>query len=392
MRAASTVNEEAPGIGFAMPSLRRPPGHLDPVLVAAAVLLVVVGLVLSLATTSELAKSNELGLYYYTIRQCAYAGLALATMLAVSRLTERSLRRLGVLLFAVMLVATALLPVFGTDYGKGSHRWYSLGFFSLQPSEFIKTGLAITLAWFLAGETERDGPPGSVIAAGLAILVAGMLILQPDFGQAFLVLGIWAVMYFLAGASPATLLAIGVGGTLVPLLAFFLSSHAASRIGQFLQGTPERYSQGQFVAEAIGNAGWFGNGVNDGRVSAYLPEAHSDFIIAAAADEYGLLACAAIFLLYAAIGLRVTWGLRGAGRSLFVRLACIGVTVQLLLQALVHYGVNLRVLPAKGIALPLVSYGGSSMLAAGLAMGVLLALTRRRKAPMAGGETGRAGS
>ena len=366
---------------MAAQSIRPPaaPPSIDPALVAATVLLLVFGLVLSLGATADLATKNGKGLYYYTLRQCAYAGAALTIMYAVSQLSERFIRRAGVVLFVIALASLALLPVFGTDYGKGSYRWYSLDFFSLQPSEFVKTSLAITIAWFLTGAAQRDGPPGAAIAAGISILVAGILVMQPDFGQAFLVLGIWAVMYFLAGASFVAVVAIAAGGVSVAVLAYFLSSHAGDRITQFLKGTPEKFTQGQFVDRAISGAGWFGNGVNDGRVASHLPEAHSDFIVAAAADEYGLLACAAIFFLYALIGLRVAWRLRES-RSLFARLACAGITVQLVLQSLVHYGVNLRVLPAKGIALPFVSYGGSSMLAAGLAMGVLLALTREQGA------------
>ena len=360
-----------------------PPG-LDPALLGATVLLLVFGLVLSLGATAELADRNDKDLYYYTLRQCVYAGAALAIMYVVSQLSERFIRRAGVVLFVIALTSLALLPMFGTDYGKGSFRWYSLGFFSLQPSEFVKTSLAITIAWFLAGAAQRDGPPGAAIAAGISILVAGILVMQPDFGQAFLVLGIWAVMYFLAGASLVVVVAIAAGGVSVAVLAYYLSSHAGERIAQFLKGTPEKFTQGQFVDRAISGAGWLGNGVNDGRVASRLPEAHSDYIIAAAADEYGLLACAAIFSLYALIGLRVAWRLRESG-SLFARLACAGIAVQLVLQSLVHYGVNLRVLPAKGIALPFVSYGGSSMLAAGLAMGVLLALTRGQLRESSGG-------
>ena len=372
-------NRASAGVGLAgtAEAVRPPvvPRGLDPVLVGATVLLVVVGLVLSLGTTADLAGRNGKDTYFYTLRQCAYSAAALSVMYGVAQLSERMIRRGGVILFVIGLAMLALLPMFGTDFGKGSSRWFSLGFLSLQPSEFIKTSLAITIAWFLAGSTDRDGPPGAAIAAASAILVASILILQPDFGQAFLVLGIWAVMYFLAGAPLLVVGVIAAGGATVGVLSYFLSSHAESRIKQFLDGTPEQFTQGQFVDRAITGAGWFGNGVNDGRVVSHLPEAHSDYIIAAAADEYGLLACGVIFSLFALVGMRVVWRLR-TPRSLFARLACAGIAVQLVLQSLVHFGVNLRVLPAKGIALPFISYGGSSMLAAGLAMGVLLALTR----------------
>ena len=393
MRAANASSSGAVGTRAAPAAAAedlRPsatPHGLDPVLVGATVLLLLCGLVLSLGTTGELATGNGKDLYYYTMRQCMHAGAALAIMYSVGQTSERFIRRGGVLLFVVALASLALLPMFGTDFGKGSYRWYSLGFMSLQPSEFIKTSLAVTIAWFFAGAAQRDGPPGAAIAAGIAILVAGILVMQPDFGQAFLVLGIWSVTYFLAGAPLLVVVGIVAGGASVAVLAFNFSSHAGERIAQFLSGTTEKFTQGQFVDRAISGAGWFGNGVNDGRVASHLPEAHSDYIIAAAADEFGLLACGVIFALYGLIGMRVAWRLREV-RSLFSRLACAAITVQLIMQAMLHYGVNLRVLPAKGVALPFVSYGGSSMLAAGLAVGVLLALTRRHSREEVAGSVG----
>ncbi len=356
------------------------PYGFDRVLAGAAVLLVLCGLVLALVTTDDLAARNGLDRYHYVVRQLLYAIGSLVLMFAVSFCDERTVRRGGILLFGAILVATLLLPALGTDFAKGAQRWYSLGFFSFQPSEFLKTTFAITVAWFLAGAAQPNGPPGAAIAGLTVLAVAAILILQPDYGQAFLVVGIWGVMFYLAGASHFAV-GLGVAGSAAVLaVATQVSDHVRGRIMEFVQTRflsmpPERNSQGDHVEEAIRGAGWFGNGVNDGRINAHIAEAHSDYIVAAAADEFGLVVCGAIFCLYAVIGLRVAWRL-GEPRSLFARLACAGVSVQIVLQALFHYGVNLRVLPAKGMALPFVSYGGSSMLAAGLAMGVLLALTR----------------
>jgi len=365
-------------------------GALDQLLLGPMLALLVCGLLLALSTTFDLADRNGQGAHHYIVRQSVYALLALGAALAIAAADERQIRRAGIVWFFAVTLSLPLLWVVGSDFGKGATRWISLGFLAVQPSEFVKSGLAVFSAWMLWGATEKGGPPGVGLSFLAAVAVAALLVLQPDFGQAALVIGIWAVMYCLAGASiPALLSLVGVGAA-AGGLAISLSDHARGRIAQFLAGESPRFSQGDQVSDAIRNAGWFGEGVNDGRVTPYLAEAHSDFIIAAAADEFGWAFCMLVLFCYLAIGLRVAWIIPSM-RSTFAQLLAAGVTAQLLLQALIHFGVNTQILPNKGMALPFVSYGGSSMLAAGVAMGILLSLSRSRAMQTTPTRPGKAG-
>jgi cell division protein FtsW len=288
-----------------------------------------------------------------------------------------TVRRLGVLLFLGFLAATALLPWLGTDFGKGAVRWYSLGVGSLQPSEFLKPGFVIAAAWLMAGAEARGGPPGRLISGAFAVAIAGLLALQPDFGQAMLVVAVWTAMVFVSGA-PVILL-LGFGGLVAAASAFAYvhSAHFARRIDGYLAGEVEPNTQLGYALAAIREGGLFGVGAAQGSVKWTLPDAHTDFIIAVAAEEFGLLLTLAIIGLFLFITLRALARLLEVADP-FVRLAGAGLAVLFGLQAFVNFGVAIRLLPAKGMTLPFVSYGGSSMLAAAFAMGALLALTRAR--------------
>jgi cell division protein FtsW len=345
--------------------------------IAAVMALCGIGLLLGLAASPPLAERNGHPPFYYVSKQAVYVAVALALMLATSMLTPRMIRRLSVLGFLAVLVSLALLPVFGTDFGKGAVRWYSLGFAALQPSEFLKPLFVVFAAWLMSASSELDGPPGTAMSLLTALTVAGLLILQPDFGQAVLILFGWAVMYFVAGAPMLLLLcvlgaAIGAGA-----LAYSASDHFARRIDGFLAETVDPSSQLGFATNAIREGGYFGVGVGEGQVKWSLPDAHTDFIIAVAAEEYGLMLVLAVILLYLAICIRAFLRLI-VERDPFIRLAGAGIAALIGAQAVINMGVAVRMLPAKGMTLPFVSYGGSSMLAGGLALGILLALTRER--------------
>lgn len=383
--------------------------RIDRPLVAAAGSLLLAGIVLSFAASPPLAERNGLDSFHFVVRHAAYAVLAGWAMLLVSAANLRHLRRGGVLLAVAAGIAVLLLPAFGTDFGKGSWRWYSLGFVSVQPVEFLKVGFALTIAWFLAGtlngsatpgrgapgagRVARPAPPGKTIAFVVALAAGVMMMALKDYGQAVLLLGTWGILYFLAGAN---LLMIGL---LVPVVAvgavlvYHLSPHVASRIDPFLTGTTVPHTQLDFVERALRQAELFGGGVNAGTVKNHLPDAHTDFVFAVAAEEFGLVFAGGLLLLYAFVCLRAFWLLRNAPDP-FVLLAGAAVSTLLALQTLIHLGVNLRLAPAKGMTLPFLSYGGSSMLATGIAFGVLLALTRRpatgRKHPARGGTRARA--
>ncbi|CAN1504732.1 FtsW Bacterial cell division membrane protein [Paracoccaceae bacterium] len=335
------------------------------------------GLLLGLAASVPLATRNGLEPFYYVQRQAFFGGIGLVVMLAISMMPPEMVRRLGVMGFALAMVALMLLPVLGTDFGKGAVRWFSFGFASVQPSEFLKPGFVIVVAWLIAASQDLNGPPGKLLSFGLTMVVVAFLAMQPDFGQAALVLFAWGVVYFVGGAS---VLLIGVIGGLVTLcgLVFYNSSeHFARRIDGFLTADVDPRTQLGYAANAIQEGGFFGVGVGEGQVKWSLPDAHTDFIIAVAAEEYGLLLVLVILALYGAIVVR-SLGRLLAERDPFARLAGAGMACIFGVQAMINMGVAVRLLPAKGMTLPFVSYGGSSAIAAGITMGMLLALTRSR--------------
>jgi cell division protein FtsW len=336
-----------------------------------------IGLLLGLAASVPLATRNGLEPFYYVQRQAFFGGVALVVMLGVSMMPPDMVRRLGVLGFAVSMLALMLLPIFGTDFGKGAVRWFSFGFASVQPSEFLKPGFVVVVAWLIAASQDLAGPPGKTISFALTLVVVGFLAMQPDFGQSALVLFAWGVVYFVGGAP---MLLIGVVGGLVAFggLVFYESSeHFARRIDGFLSPDVDPRTQLGYAANAIQEGGFFGVGVGEGQVKWSLPDAHTDFIIAVAAEEYGLLLVLAILGLYGVIVVRSLWRLLPE-REPFARLAGAGLACIFGVQAMINMGVAVRLLPAKGMTLPFVSYGGSSVIAAGITLGMLLALTRER--------------
>ncbi|MGO4917701.1 putative lipid II flippase FtsW [Pseudogemmobacter sp. W21_MBD1_M6] len=336
-----------------------------------------IGMLLGLAASPPLAAKNGLDPFYYVQRQAFFGGMALIAMFFTSMMAPAIVRRLGVIGFACAFLALVLLPVLGTDFGKGAIRWYSLGFVSVQPSEFLKPVFVIMAAWLMAAGQEINGPPGRLYSFILTIIIVAFLALQPDFGQASLVLFSWGVMYFVAGAPIFLLITIAGGVIFVGTLAYENSEHFARRIDGFLTADLDPTTQLGYATNAIREGGFFGVGVGEGEVKWSLPDAHTDFIIAVAAEEYGLLLVLCIIGLYATITVRSMWLLMRE-RDPFTRLAGTGLACIFGIQAMINMGVAVRLLPAKGMTLPFVSYGGSSLIAGGVAVGMLLAFTRTR--------------
>ena len=336
-----------------------------------------IGILLGLAASPPLAERNGFAPFHYVERQAIFGVMALMAMVVVSMMGPALVRRLAVLGFLAAFVALALLPVFGTDFGKGAVRWYSLGFGSVQPSEFLKPGFVVVAAWLMAASDEINGPPGKSWSLMLAVAIVAMLAMQPDFGQACLILFAWGVMYFVAGAPIWLLLGMFVCIFGAGSLAYGSSEHFARRIDGFLSPEVDPNTQLGFAINAIREGGIFGVGVGEGEVKWSLPDAHTDFIIAVAAEEYGLILVAVIIALYTLVVVRsLTRLLRE--RDTFTRLAGTGLVAIFAVQAMINMGVAVRLLPAKGMTLPFVSYGGSSLIAGGIAVGMLFALTRSR--------------
>ncbi len=350
---------------------------IDKVSLTAILVLFGIGLLLGLAASVPLATRNGLPEFYYVQRQAVFGGLGMIVMVGFSMMPPAMIRRLGVMGFALSFVAMALLPFAGTDFGKGAVRWFSFGFASFQPSEFLKPGFMVIVAWLMAASQDINGPPGKSASFALTLILVLLLAIQPDFGQAALILFGWGVIYFVAGA-PMTLIAlvmgmVGFGGT----VAYESSEHFARRIDGFLNPEIDPRSQIGYATNAIQEGGFFGVGVGAGQVKWTLPDAHTDFIIAVAAEEYGLILVLIIIALYTTIVVRSLFRLMRE-RDPFVRLAGTGLACIFGVQAMINMGVAVRLLPAKGMTLPFVSYGGSSVIAAGITVGMLLALTRTR--------------
>ncbi|MEL6315357.1 MAG: putative lipid II flippase FtsW [Pseudomonadota bacterium] len=336
-----------------------------------------IGILLGLAASPPLAEKNGFQPFHYVQRQAVFGFMALFAMLIVSMMSPQVVRRLAVLGFIAAFAALALLPFFGTDFNKGAVRWYSLGFASLQPSEFLKPVFVVVSAWLMAASQEINGPPGKSWSFVLVLAIVTLLALQPDFGQACLVLFSWGVMYFVAGAPIFLLIAMAAAVLAVGTFAYANSEHFARRIDGFLSPDVDPNTQLGFATNAIREGGFLGVGVGEGEVKWSLPDAHTDFIIAVAAEEYGLVLVLCIIALYATIVVRSLARLIRE-RDTFVRLAGVGLLSVFAVQAMINMGVAVRLLPAKGMTLPFVSYGGSSLIAGGILVGMLFALTRNR--------------
>lgn len=336
-----------------------------------------IGLLLGLAASPPLAARNGLEQFHYVERQALFGGMAIVAMLVTSMMSPVLVRRLAVLGFLAAFVALALLPFLGTDFGKGATRWYSLGFASVQPSEFLKPGFLVVAAWMLAASQEINGPPGKTWSFALCLSIVAMLVLQPDFGQACLILFGWGVMYFVAGAPMLLLAAMAGMAVLAGTVAYASSEHFARRIDGFLNPEVEPTTQLGYAENAIREGGFLGVGLGEGQVKWSLPDAHTDFIIAVAAEEYGLILVLVIIAFYAAFVARTLHRLMRE-RDPFIRLAGCGLVAVFGVQAMINMGVAVRLLPAKGMTLPFVSYGGSSLIAGGITVGMILAFTRSR--------------
>ena len=359
----------------AEPSLSKWMHSIDRWSILCVLALFGIGLLLGLSSSPPLAAKNEYPPFYYVYKQVVFGSLALSCMFIFSTLSKTSVRRFAVLFFLATFVALALLPVFGTDFGKGATRWYSFGVGSFQPSEFLKPVFVVLSAWLIAESQKINGPPGNFISFFIAMVITVLLVIQPDFGQAMLVLFGWSVVYFVGGASIGLLLIIALATICLGFVMYTISEHFRRRIDGFLSVDVDPTTQIGFVSNAIREGGWFGVGVGKGEVKWSLPDAHTDFIIAVAAEEYGLILVTVIIALYMTVTIRCLHRLMNK-KDPFARLAGVGLTAMFAMQALINMGVAVRLLPAKGMTLPFISNGGSSLIATGITLGMLLVFTK----------------
>ena len=303
----------------------------------------------------------------------AFLGMGLIAMSGCSALSKETARRAAVLLAGAMLCALLLVPLIGHEVN-GAKRWINLGI-SFQPSEFLKPAFAIGIAWVLSWRVRDPNLPVIPIATCVMGLVAALLMIQPDFGATMLFGGVWFVLVLLSGL-PLQRVGLAIGGLILfVILAYFFYPNATHRIDSFFSGGTA-FDQVDLAQKTLLGGGWTGTGLWLGVKKLALPEAHTDYIFSVIGEEFGLIACMIIVLLYAAIAVRVLLRLQDED-DLFTILAAAGLTAQLVGQAFINIMVNLQLFPSKGMTLPLISYGGSSMIALCAGVGFLLAITRR---------------
>src|SRR3954471_6285509 len=349
---------------------------VDRLMLAAIAVLIMTGIVLSLAASPAVATRIGLDAFYFVNRHAMYLAPTLVVMIAVSFLSPRSIRRLAVVVFLIALAMTAATLVIGAEV-KGARRWIVLAGVNIQPSEFVKPAFVILISWLFAESTRKADMPANTMALALLGAVVVPLVLQPDFGQTMLIVLVWGALFFMAGMR--MIWVAGLAGTAAAGLAgaYFFVPHVTKRINRFMDPASGDTYQVSNAIESFVRGGWFGRGPGEGTVKRVLPDSHADFVFAVAAEEFGIVLCLVLVSLFAFIVLRaLSHAMRN--QDPFRRFATAGLAILFGLQSAINMAVNVHLMPAKGMTLPFISYGGSSMISLAWGMGMLLALTRER--------------
>ncbi|SMC59275.1 putative lipid II flippase FtsW [Rhizobium sp. RU36D] len=339
------------------------------------VLLMGIGLMLSFAASPAVAERLNLDSFHFVKRHAMFIVPSLAVMIGLSFLSPRQIRRTALVLLIVSLGLMVLALFFGAEI-KGARRWINIFGNSIQPSEFMKPAFVVVCAWLFAEHARQPDIPGNLFAMMLFGIVAVLLIAQPDLGQTILTSVVWGGMFFMAGMPWLWITVLGALGAVGFTAAYYSLPHVTARVDRFLTGEGDTF-QVDTAREAIIRGDWLGQGPGEGIVKRIIPDSHTDFIFSVAAEEFGILFCMALVALFAVLVVR---GLSHAysERDDFNRFAVAGLVLQIGAQSMINIGVNLELLPAKGMTLPLISSGGSSMIAICVTAGFILALTRRR--------------
>ena len=353
---------------------------VDKWMLTATALLVAIGILLNLAAGPPAAGRIGADAFHFVRKQMVFLPMALMIMFGISLMAPVQIRRFAAIGFVVAGFLMLVTVVIGSDVN-GAKRWLSIGPLSLgQPSEFVKPFFAVVSAWMFAEHKLREEFPGNYIALGLLLCVAACLLSQPDVGMTLVVTTVWCAQFFIAGLPIVYVILFVVIGLAGIVGAYFVFPHVASRVDRFLDPTVGDSYQVTQAMRAFQQGGLFGRGPGECRVKEALPDAHTDFIFAVAGEEFGVLLCLLIVALFAFLVIRALTKMTRE-ENLFVLLAVGGLAVQFGLQAMINMASSVHLMPTKGMTLPFISYGGSSLLALGVGMGMLLALTRRRRDP-----------
>ena len=352
---------------------------VDRALLAAVLVIIAAGGVLSLAASPSIAIKRGLPMFYLVERHAAFALASVVILLSVSLLSPQRVRRLALAVLLAAFVLMAMVLMVGAEIN-GARRWLQFAGYSLQPSEFAKPAFVLISAWLLAEGERRPDMPAMPMAVALYLAFALLLVLQPDVGQALLVSLVWSALFLLAGRPLGWFFALlaGLAGGL--FTAYLSLGYVRWRVDRFLHPTAGDTFQADRALNSFIEGGFFGKGPGEGTIKTVLPDARTDFIYAVIAEEYGVLACLVLLALFVLVAVRVFSRHVGQADG-FSSLASAGLALLFVLQAIINMAVNVGLVPAKGMTLPFVSSGGSSMLAVGLTIGMLLALSRRRPDP-----------
>jgi cell division protein FtsW len=349
---------------------------VDKLSLAAIGALMLAGIVLSLAASPPVASRLGLDPFYFVNRHILFLIPTIVVLISVSFLNPHQIRRLSLIVFVVSLILVALTPVFGAEI-KGARRWLVILGVNIQPSEFLKPAFVILVAWLFGESSKRPDMPANFFSLVLLLMVVTLLVIQPDFGQTMLVVLVWSALFFMAGMRIVWVFGIAGAAAAGLTVAYYTVPHVAARIQKFANPASGDTYNIDIATESFMRGGWFGKGPGEGTVKRLLPESHTDFVFAVAGEEFGVALCLALAMLFAFIVIR---SLLRAMRNedAFTRFAAAGLTMLFATQSAINMAVNLRLIPAKGMTLPFISYGGSSMISLAYAMGMLLALTREQ--------------
>src|SRR5215470_16276269 len=340
---------------------------VDRLLLAALFTLMLGGLVLSLAASPPVAARLGLEPFYFVNRHVLYLAPTIAVLLLTSFLSSRQI---------VSLALIVLTLVYGVEV-KGARRWLVILGVNIQASEFLKPAFVVLIAWLFAESAKRPEMPANSIALALLVVVVALLVLQPDFGQTMLIALVWGALFYIAGMRLIWVVGLAGAAGAGLIAAFFTVPHVAQRINRFLDPASGDTFNIDIATESFIRGGWFGRGPGEGTIKRVLPEGHTDFVFAVAAEEFGVVLCLILAALFAFIVIRALAKAMASDDS-FIRFATAGLAMLFGLQSAINMAVNLHLMPAKGMTLPFISYGGSSLISLAYGMGMLVALTRER--------------
>src|SRR6201990_941891 len=349
---------------------------VDRLQLAAIIALVLGGVILSLAASPQVATRIGLDPFHFFNHHVIFLLPSFIVLLGVSFLSPRQIRRSALIIFAISVTLIVVTLLIGPEV-KGSRRWITLLGVNIQASEIAKPSFVVLAAWLFAESTKRPEMPATSMALGLLLTLVSLLVMEPDFGQTMLILMVWGSLFFIAGMRMIWVLGLAGAAGLGLFGAYLFVPHVAGRIKRFMNPASGDTFQVDTAMEAFFNGGWFGLGPGEGIAKRSLPDSHTDFVFAVAAEEFGIILCLMLLALYAFIVIRAL-SRAYASEDMFSRFAASGLAILFGVQGAINMAVNLQLIPAKGMTLPFISYGGSSIVSLAYGVGMMLALTRLR--------------